>query len=119
MEYSKIIIFLVHGKPVEEINGDDLSLKGVEDMKCAIAFMHGISFDDVEMETKTIPLRDMTLLAAINDSGKLVFKSKHPRSCWRVVETVGAIQNFQVGDGFYDFLDHITNGDIDAAINFN
>lgn len=110
---------MVHGKSVEEIDGDDITHKGVEDMKCAIAFMHGVSFDDVELEHRTISKPDTSKFSAINDIGRLVFKTSHPRSMWRIVEALESIQNINDGNGFHEFLDHIYKGNIDEAIKFN
>jgi len=72
MKRTKLVIFSVHGKEVEQIEGHDISLKQVEDMKCAIAFMNGVSFDDVEFEARDIYVverQELSLTCSISTGG--------------------------------------------------
>lgn len=116
MIQNKLILFIVHGKIVEEIEGSEIDHNGVENMKTNLAIMHGVSFDDVEMDTKDIHIPELSELF-VRDDGALMWKKKfltHPV----YVDRVRPAMDVNHEELFLEFLDLIAKKDFDNAITF-
>lgn len=119
MKKTKLIIFLVNGKPVEEIDGDDITLDGTMQMKTNIAIMHGVSFDEVEVDTKDIEVQYLSQTAVVNRIGALLFRANSNTMHWKTVTGIRPAFDLSHSELFNEWLYLISKNDIEKAIIFN
>ena len=108
----------MNGKPVEEIDGDDINLKGVENMKTNIAIMHGVTYDEVEVDTKDIASPEFAGDLIIHSDGSLMYKPNQ-YAHYIYVSGVRPALDIKHEELFYEFLDLIHKKDFDGALNFH
>jgi hypothetical protein len=116
MNKNKLVIFLVNGKQVEEIEGHEIDINGVERMKTNIAIMHGVSYEDVEVDTKDICTPELSSLIVRADGTFMQYKNGIPNPV--LVRGVSPSMDIHHEELFYEWLGLISAGDIDNAIIF-
>lgn len=117
MKSNKLIIFLVNGNPVEEIEGDEIDFNGVENMKTNLAIIHGVAYDEVEVDTKDIETQELSD-CFVRFGGGLMYHPK--RNTYPIyVQLPVPAMDISEEEKFYNFLDLIVKGDIDNAITFS
>ena len=117
MKKSKLISFIVRGKAVEQIGGDEIDLDEVENMKIRLAFIHGVSFDEVEFEAQDVLEPELSTSLAVNEQGELVFKANQ----YAIFMPVGSIRpalDISHESLFLEFLDLLAKRDFDNALIF-
>lgn len=119
MKKSKLIIFLVNGKPVETIDGDEITLDGTQQMKTNIAIMHGVSYDEVEVDTEDVMVMDISNTAAINRIGVLLFRADKSCIFWKTVNGIKPAFDIGYDEQLNDWLSLLSSGNVDNAIIFN
>jgi len=123
MKKAKLVIFLVQGRPVEQIDGNDITIDETEKMKINIAIMHNVAYDDVEIDFKDIDALDISYTSAIGNSGdwtgKLIFRADNPYASWRIVEGVRPSFDITHDELFDEWLSLLSKGEISKAITFN
>ena len=117
MNKNKLVIFRVNGKAVEEIEGTDIDLNGVENMKTNIAIMHGVRYDDVEVDTKDIYTPELSD-CFVRDNGALMYQSKG-KSNPVFVSGLRPSHDINHEELFHEWLGLIVDGKICEAIIFN
>lgn len=116
MKKSKTIIFKIHGRSIEEIDGDDITIDQAETMKTNLAIMHCVSYDDVEIDTKDIYVPELSQLIVRADGTFMQYKNGIPNPV--IVTGVSPSMDIHHEDLFYEWLGLISAGDIDKAIIF-
>lgn len=123
MKKAKLVIFLVMGKPVEQIDGNDITIDETEKMKTNIAIMHNVAYDDVDIDFKDIDSPDVSYTVAIGNhgdwTGKLLFRADNPYASWRVVEGIRPAYDLTHPELFDEWLSLLSQGEISKAIIFN
>jgi hypothetical protein len=116
MKKSKTIIFKIHGRAIEEIDGDDITLDQAETMKTNLAIMHCVSYDDVEVDTKDIFSPELSD-CFVRDNGCLMCQPKGKLNPFFVT---GMRPSYDISheELFYEWLGLITDGKICEAIIF-
>lgn len=117
MKTIKKVIFKIHGVEVESVNGDEIDLNELENLKITIAFAHSVGTQDIEVMTQDIVVREFATNLHIGTEG-LFFKTKNDYSVFRVVDTIKPTVNINTNDGFQKFLDMIFEKDIENALTF-
>lgn len=87
MKKTKLVIFKVLGEAKEQIDGDDINLDQVEIMKTNLAFMHGVSYDDVEVDFKDSYVPDIASDLIVREDGLFMFRP-NPHAIFRAVEGI-------------------------------
>ena len=118
MKRSKLVIFKVHGKVIEEIEANEITLDQVEIMKTQIAIMHGVGYDDVEVDVPDIEVPDCSATTAINENGKLVFRPDNPYASFREINGLSPALDISKHDLFDEFLELLGKNKLDEAIVF-
>ena len=118
MKLTKKVIFKINGQEVDTINGDDIDLRELENLKIQIAFAHSVSVHDIEMDTIDEVVRELSKHTYISKDG-LFFKPKNDYAIFTAVKSISPSFEIKSEDGFQKFLDLITAKDFDNAITFN
>ncbi len=118
MKMTKKVVFRINGKEVDTINGDEIDLRELENLKIQIAFAHSVSVHDIEMDTVDEVIREMSSHSFISRQG-LHFKPQNEYAIFALVKSLSPASEIESEDGFQKFLDLISNKDFDAAITFN
>lgn len=110
MKKSKKVQFIVNGKTVEEIDGDDITIKEVEDTKSCLAYMHGVNYDDIEVAMDDTEKEDVSPTLFVSDHMGLCFKAPNPYSVFRAVDCPVLNKNydFKYQDEIDEFLDELS-----------
>lgn len=119
MKKTKLVIFKVHGKPVEEIEGDCITLDQMDIMKSQIAIMHGVSYDDVDIDTSDMMMPEFSATACVTDSGDLLFRSNSPYASWRFGDGVTPALDITKDELFDEFLFLLNEKEFEEAITFS
>jgi hypothetical protein len=116
MKKSKTIIFKIHGRSIEEIDGDDITIDQAEKMKTNLAIMHCVSYDDVEVDTQDIFTPEISSLVVRADGTFMQYKHGIPNPI--LVKGISPSMDIYQEELFDEFLGLISKGDIDKAIIF-
>jgi hypothetical protein len=119
MKQSKLLIFSVHGKPVEEFpEAENISLTMIDNIKTSVAIMHGVSYDDVDVVTKDVFIPEKSESCFVSGTaGTLMFRANE-NAYFVPVNGISPAMDITKEELFYEFLDHITKQEIDKAIIF-
>lgn len=107
---SKLVIFLVRGKQVEEIDGD-VEIGVVESIKTNLAIIHHVSYDEIEIDTKDVEVREFSHFMISEFGLQCVWDTDTNQT--RDTVAPPFINNPR---GLDNFLDLLFKGDIDNAI---
>ena len=119
MKKIKLVIFKIHGKPVEHIDGNDITIDEADIMKTNLAIMYGVAYSDVDIDFKDDEVQDVSHTSGINELGKLTFRADNPYASWKLVEGVKPALDIEKEELFYEFLDLIRNKEFNKAITFS
>lgn len=117
MRTKKKLIFKIHGEVVESMDGMDIDIAELENLKITMAFAKNVSVHDIEVDTEDIQVKDLATNLTVGTEG-LFFKAKGDYSVFRVVDSITPTVNIKTEDGYHYFLDMIFAKDIDNALTF-
>lgn len=118
MNKTKLILFKVHDKIVEQIEGDDVTITEVESIKSSIAVIHGVSFDDVDIDTKDIYKPELSKTWIVRDDGLLMAKVDNPYATFREVTGLRFAYDVTKPELFEEALQLISDGKFCEVITF-
>jgi hypothetical protein len=111
MKTTKVIQFKIHGKVLEELEGE-ATIDVIEEIKTSLAFIHSVGFDDVEVIAEDVIERELSDLQ-VNSMGKLVLVT----NVFGIVSEVHGVKakvNLRSNKG----LDEICKKGIEKLLNF-
>lgn len=115
---SKLVIFLVNGVAVEQIEGSDIDICGVESVKSAIAASRGINYDDIDIETKDIEVPEITGNWIVRGDGLFMAKAPNQYASFIPVEGLRPAMDISKEELEEEFLELISKKDFVNAITF-
>ena len=117
MKKIKVVLFKIQKKVLETIEADDINLHQVECMKTNLAIMHGVSFDDVEVDTEEIYVPEIAEFLTVDCNGKLLFRANE-RAIFVQASGLTPAMDINKEDLYYEFLDLLQKKEYDNAIIF-
>ncbi|MCC6447271.1 MAG: hypothetical protein IT215_01115 [Chitinophagaceae bacterium] len=114
---SKLYIFLVNGKPVEQIDGKEICHDELVQLKSGLACIHNVPFDEIEVDSQDIIEPEVSRTLFVTDNG-LQFRADNPYASLRSVDSPVPSLDIRQSDLFDEFLELILQKDIDNAITF-
>jgi hypothetical protein len=119
MNKTKLILFKVQDKVVEKIEGNEVTIEEVESIKSSIAVIHGVSFDDIDIDTEDIYLPELSKTWIVRDDGMLMAKVDNPYASFREVTGLRPALDITKPELFGEFLELIFQEKFCEAITFN
>lgn len=119
---SKLVIFLVNGIAVEQIEGSDIDICGVESVKSAIAASKGINYDDIEIETKDIEVPEIPEITGnwiVRGDGLLMAKAPNQYASFIPANGLRPAMDINKEELEEEFLELISKKDFVNAITFS
>lgn len=109
MKKSKKIQFIVNGKTVEEIDGDEITFNEVETTKTCLAYMHGVTYDEVEVVADDIDKQDLSPTLFVVEGMGLAYKA-NSYAIFRAVNcpVVNTQYDFRKQEDIDSFLDGLS-----------
>lgn len=117
MKKNKLVIFIVNGKAVEQMEGSEVDILTVESIKTNIAILHGVSYDEVEVDTQDVESPELSLNLEVFPDGSLMHR-KNQYAQLTSVNGLSPALDISHEKLFHEFLDLITKKDYDNAIIF-
>lgn len=118
MKTSKLVIFLVNGEAVEQIEGNDIDICGVESVKSAIAASKGIKYDDIEILIKDIEVHEITGNWIVRNDGLLMAKAPNQYASFVPVNGLRPAMDINKEEMEDEYLELISKKDFVNAITF-
>ena len=115
---KKLAIFKVRGEEVEQIEGDQIDIQGIEGIKACLAIKHHVPYNDIEVDIKDVYEPELSTSAVVNEIG-LYFRANRPCAIFVKANGIGAIPDINTEVGFEMFLDAISKRQYDKVITFN
>ena len=105
---SKKIFFKVRDIVVEEVDGEDITVDEVEMTKSCLAHLHGVTYDEIEIDTEDTPEKSKTMF--VTGHMGLCYKAPNEYSVFRTVDTpvLAKTYDFRFQDHIDEFLDELS-----------
>lgn len=115
---KKIATFKVRGEALEQIDGDQIDLNGIESIKACLAIKHCVHYNDIEVDIEDLYEPELSKNTFVNELG-LYFRADRACAVFVKVQGLGAIPDIKTETGFDMFLDLISKRQYNNAITFN
>ena len=115
MKHTKLIIFKVNGEPKEQIDGNDITIDQVDIMKTNIAIMHGVSFDEVDVDIQDEYVPEIASNLIVRADGLFMFRPNE-HAIFRPAEGVRPAFDLSQPELEDEFLDLVNKRDCKAFI---
>lgn len=115
MKKTKLVIFKVNGEPKEQIDGNDITIDQVDIMKTNIAIMHGVSFDEVDVDIQDDFLPEISSELIVRADGLFMFRP-NPHAIFKPVQGVRPALDLNHPELEDEFLDLVNKRDCKAFI---
>lgn len=119
MQKSILLLFLINGRVIEQLEGEEIAPSTIENMKTNLALEHGVSFGEVVTETKSIDIfsPEESMFWAVGIDG--VLKARYTRnSPYYSVKGLRPALDITKEELNYEFLDLIHKKDYIKAFTF-
>lgn len=117
MKSTKLVKFIINGNEVETIDGSDITIDEVENLKSALAAKHGIDYNTIEVNFEDTEVQDLSDMFVRYDNA-LMWKPKH-RTYPIFISGVRPAFDINHEELFIEFLDLIAKKEFDKAITFS
>jgi hypothetical protein len=115
MKHTKLIIFKVNGEPKEQIDGNDITIDQMDIMKTNIAIMHGVSFDEVDIDIQDDYIPEISSNLIVREDGLFMFRPNQ-YAIFKPVEGVRPALDLNHPELFEEFLDLLSKNSCEAFI---
>lgn len=118
MKKGKLVQFIINGKVVEQVNGNEVNFDDIENLKVSIAFIQCVAFGDVEVVSVDAMFPELSETMSIRNDGSLLLKNKRSPNP-KIITGIRPAMDTTKEELFAEFLDLIYKKDYDNAIIFN
>lgn len=118
MKKSILILFVINGKTIEQIDDRDIDINGIEVFKSAIAASHKVPYNDIEVETREIEIHECTGNWIVREDGVLMAKVPNPYASFLKVEGLRPALDINKEELMEEYLELISQKDFVNAITF-